>query len=268
MKTNHKTSSYRIQVLDRAFEMLNVLAADGPELGVTDLASRLSLRRSTAHRLVMVLESSCFLQRDAITGKCSLGPRVMQLGLVALSRLDVAQVSKPHLMSLVDEVQETAHIGLLADSEVISIANVQCRQSLRFPSTVGKRCPFHCTSQGKAILAFSPPEQVSALLEQGELKSYTKNTITSKVRFLEELQLIRDVGYAIDDEEFEVGLRCIAAPVRDSSGQVMSALSVAGPAFRILDDRMAALSSAVIRVAARLSASLGFDEKRRRYCMP
>jgi IclR family KDG regulon transcriptional repressor len=259
---NHKTSSYRIQVLDRAFEILNAVAGEGPELGVSELASRLRLRRSTAHRLVMVLESSSFLQRDAATGKCRLGPRIMQLGLVALSRLDLAQVSRPHLSRLVDEVQETAHIGLLSDSEIISIVNVQCRHPLRFPSTVGTTSPFYCTSQGKVILAFRAPEQVNALLQDVILRPYTANTITSKIRFFSELQAIRETGYAIDNEEFEVGLRCVAAPVRDSEGEVIAALSIAGPAFRMRDDRITALSLAVVQAAARLSASLGYDAKK------
>lgn len=258
-----KKGNYRIQVLDRAVGVLNAVAGEGPELGVAELAAQLRLRRSTAHRLVMVLECNNFLQRDAVTGKCRLGSRLMQLGLVALSRLDLAHLSRPHLKRLVDEVEETAHLGLLMDSEVISIVNVQCRHPLRFPSTVGTRSPIHCTSQGKAVLAFSPPEVVKGLLEHGRLKSHTKKTITSKAQFLKELSRIRELGYAIDDEEYEVGLRCIAAPVRDISGDVIAALSIAGPAFRMADDRIGALSTAVMQAAARLSSCIGFSRRKK-----
>lgn len=268
MKTEYKYSgpqkgNYHIQVLDRAVEVLNAVAQEGPELSVTELAAQLRLRRSTAHRLVMVLECNNFLQRDAVTGKCRLGPRLMQLGLVALSRLDLSHLSQPHLKRLVDEVEETAHLGLLTDSEVISIVNVQCRHPLRFPSTVGAKSPVHCTSQGKAILAFSPPEVVHAVLEHGPLKLFTRNTVTSKARFLEELREIREQGYAIDDEEYEIGLRCIAAPVRDVSGEVIAALSIAGPAFRMGDDRIEALSAAVMHAAARVSSSIGFSGRKK-----
>jgi IclR family KDG regulon transcriptional repressor len=250
--------AYRIQVLDRVFQILDVLAGDGPELGVTELAAVLELRRSTAHRLVMVLESKGLLERDPISGKCRLGPRVLQLGLVALARLDLVQAARPHLHRLVKEADETAHLGLLYDTEVVSIVNVQSSQTIRSPGTVGGRTPFHCASQGKAILAFARPEHVKALLDRGTLKSYTPNTITSEVRFMEELEVIRQRGYAIDDEEVEVGLRCLAAPVRDSLGEVIAAVSIAGPVFRMSNERIAALSSAVMCSAGHLSESLGY----------
>ncbi len=241
---------------------MDIVGGDGPELGVTELAARLGLHTSTAHRLVMALEATSFLERDAVSGKCRLGPRIMQLGLVALARLDLAEVARPNLRRLVDETGETAHVGLLCDGDVVSIVNVQSNHTLRSPSTVGKRTPVHCASQGKAILAYSRVEQVDALLRNRVLQSFTTNTITSGARFLEELQAIRGRGFAIDDEECEVGLRCLAAPIWDGLGEVVGAVSIAGPSFRVSDSRIPALSSAVVAGAGRISAALGYNRSK------
>lgn len=267
MGTTLQAAGYRVQVLDRTFQILDVLAAEGQELGVTDLASRLGLHKSTAHRLIKVLESYLFVERD-VGGKCHLGPRVMQLGLAVLSRLDIHDVARPHLRWLVGETGETAHVAVLREGEVISIVNVQSSKSLRSPSTVGTRTPAHCTSLGKVMLAFAPPEEVSAFLRKRTFKAHTRNTITTATRLREQLQIIRDRGFAMDNEEREVGLRCLSAPVRDSTREVIAAVSIAGPAFRITDDRIPAFSSAVKDAAARISESLGYVSQKGKPIFP
>jgi DNA-binding IclR family transcriptional regulator len=260
MSKKTSVDAYRVQVLDRVFQIMDIVGGDGPELGVSELAARLGLHPSTAHRLVMVLESSRFLERDAVSGKCRLGSRLVQLGLLALARLDLLEAARPHLRRLVEETGETAHVGMLCDAEIVSIVNVQGNHTLTSPSTVGTRIPFHCASQGKAILAFAQPERVKALLQNQVLHPFTINTITSETRFIEELRAIRDRGFAVDDEECEVGLRCIAAPIRDALGEVIGAVSIAGPSFRITNHRIPGLSLAVIGGAARISAALGYNQ--------
>jgi IclR family KDG regulon transcriptional repressor len=258
MKKQNKRAPYRVQVLDRTFEIINKLAEIHSGLSVTELAVQLGLHKSTAHRLLMVLESNRFVERDEDGGKYHLGSRIMELGLSALSRLDVCEIAKPYLRNLVEEAGETAHMGVLRGGEVVSVVNVESSQTLRTPATVGTRTPVHCTSLGKAIMAFSPSEAVDIYLRDGMLKAYTPNTITSMRRFREELRATQIRGYAIDNEEREVGLRCIGAPVHNSDGEVIAAISIAGPAVRILDESIPALSSAVTETAARISASLGY----------
>jgi DNA-binding IclR family transcriptional regulator len=254
-KTDDK--AYHVQVLDRTFQILDILAGEGPDLGVTEVANRLGLHKSTAHRLIMVLESRLFLERD-MNGKCRLGPRVMQLGLAVLAQLDLPQVARPHLRRLVRETGETAHVGVLRNGEIISIVNVQSTQALRSPSTVGSRTPAHCTALGKSILAFSPPEVAASLLRKRTFKSYTPNTISTAARLREELDRTRRRGYSCDNEEWEKGLRCLSAPVWDNTSEVVGAVGIAGPIFRITQSRIPALSSAIVAAAARISASLGY----------
>lgn len=258
MPQANKTEVYRSQVLDRTFQILDILAEDGSGQGVTELAEKLSLHKSTTHRLIMVLESSRYVERDDATGKYRLGSRIIELGLSALSKLDLYQIARPHLRELVAETGETAHIGVIRQGEVVSLVNWESTQALRTPSTIGTRHPSHCSSLGKAILAFSTPEEIERFLHKRTLERYTRNTITSVDLFLKEMDSIRRTGYAVDDEEREDGLRCIGAPVFSCSGEVVAAVSIAGPAFRLTRDRTTSLAAAVIKTAGAISAAIGY----------
>jgi DNA-binding IclR family transcriptional regulator len=253
-----KTEVYRSQVLDRTFQILDILADHGMGQGVTELAEKLSLHKSTTHRLIMVLESSRYVERDNATGKYRLGSRILELGLSALARLDIYEIARPHLRNLVAESGETAHIGVLRDGEIVSIVNVESNQTLRTPSTIGTRHPAHCPSLGKVILAFSSPETLDLFLLDRTMEPYTRNTITSTDGFLKEIDAVRRIGYAMDDEEREEGLRCIGAPVWNSLGEVIAAVSIAGPVFRITRDRVNSLAAAVIKAAGLISLALGY----------
>lgn len=256
-KTNQ---TYRVQVLERTFSILDVLAQESSGVGLTKMAERLKLHKSTTHRLIMVLECNGFVEKNGVNGRYYLGARLMELGLSALSRLDVYEVAGPALRELVAQTGETAHLGVLRDGEVVSLMNVESRQTLRTPSTVGARTPAHCTSLGKAILAFSTQEYLDDFLQSRTLKSYTPRTITSSSRFKAELRTTFERGYSIDNEERERGLRCIGAPVCDSSHMVIAAVGIAGPAFRITDQRLATCSKAVMSAARNISMALGHRE--------
>jgi len=141
---------------------------------------------------------------------------------------------------------------------VVSLVNYESSQTLRTPATVGTRTPAHCTSLGKAMLAFATQDHIDDFLRGRKLVRYTPNTIISSVKLKAELRAIRERGYAIDNEEREPGLRCIGAPLWDSAGDVIAAISIAGPVFRIGDDRVPNLSMSVMKIAARISASLGY----------
>jgi DNA-binding IclR family transcriptional regulator len=256
-----QTGIYQSQVLDRTFKILDILAEQGPGIGITELAAKLGLHKSTTHRLIMVLESNRFVEKNANTGKYQLGSRVLELGLSALSRLDLGEVATPHLRRLVAESGETAHIGILRNFEVISILNVRSTQALHAPSEVGTRHPVHCSALGKAILAFSSREEVDQFLRERTLEAFTRNTITIPSMFIREIETVQRNGYALDDEEREEGLRCVGAPVWNSAGEVIGAVSVSGPVFRITRDRVNALAETVMEAASRMSASLGYRPK-------
>ena len=254
----NKSEVYRSQVLDRTFQILDILSGEATGQGVTELAEKLGLHKSTTHRLIMVLESSRYVERDGSTGKYRLGSRIIELGLSALSRLDVYQIARPFLRDLVAETGETAHIGIMRGGEIVSLVNWESTQALRTPSTIGTRHPAHCSSLGKAILAFGTPGDLDRFLHCRTLERYTRHTITSPELFRRETESVRRTGFAVDDEEREDGLRCIGAPVFSCSGDVVAAVSIAGPAFRITRDRTAALAEAVLKTAGAISAAIGY----------
>ncbi len=251
---------YHIQVLDRVFRILDALSDDRSEAGVSELAGRLRLHRSTTHRLLMVLERNRYVERSQPTGRYRLGSKLFELGTRVLARIDLGDTARPFLERLVTETGETAHLGVLRQGEVVSLFNVQSTRNLRAPATVGRRIPAYCTSLGKALLAFLPERELEALVKTLPLKPYTPKTLARPSLFRAELKRVRKRGYAIDDEEFEEGLRCIGAPIRDHSGRVIAALSIAGPVSRLKDSRMSALSHSVARASTDMSRKLGYRE--------
>lgn len=252
------TGIYRVQVLERVFDIIDTLAEDSAELTVYDFSQRLHLHRSTVHRLLMVLQQREYVEKSSLTGKYRLGSKLLELGARAAARLDLPTVARPLLERLVRECGETAHMGILREGEVVSITNVESSRTLQVPSTVGQRSPVHCSSIGKCILAHLTEAEVDGIVATRGLRRYTAKTITGAGRLKAELRGVRETGYAVDDEEFEEGLRCIGAPVRDSSGDTIAALSIAGPTARLSEIRMPVLARSVIEAAQDLSAALGY----------
>jgi len=260
--------AYRVQVLDRAFTILDVLAENGSELGLAELSGKLGLHKSTVHRLLMVLERNRYVEKHPSSAKYRLGWKLFELGMQAVARRDLFQLAPPVVEWLMAETGETAHFGILREGEVISVVNAESQQTVRTPSTVGRRAPAHCTSLGKAILASLPRQQVLEFVRTHGFRSYTRNTITRLSLLESELRRTRERGYAVDDEEREDGLRCIGAPVLDHTGRVVAAISIAGPAFRVGQDRLPALAASVMSAAARLSASLGYQQAKAAHPAP
>lgn len=248
--------TYRIQVLDRALRVLDVLAANG-QLAPSEISSRLALHKSTVHRLLAVLERNEYVDRHKGNGRYSLGYKLIELGTRASARLDLCELAGPILDALMERTGETAHIGILSQGTVVSIADSETYKTLRTPSTVGRRTPAHCSSQGKVLLAELQQAEFQAFVRANGLKSYTQLTICSIGKLQRELEEVRRRGYAVDNQEFEEGLKCIGAPIRDRSGTAVASISIAGPAVRLRPERMPALISAVQHAAARLSAALG-----------
>jgi DNA-binding IclR family transcriptional regulator len=255
-------SPYQVQVLDRALGILDLLSGESPELGPSEVSERTGLHKSTVHRLLQVLERHRLIEKMALNGKYRLGLRLFELGSKAMAQFDLRERAQPYLKRLVLETGETAHICIPDGDRMLSIANVESSRTLRTPSTVGHRTPLHCTSVGKALLAFLPEDERNDLINQCELTDYTRHTITKPARLKAELKLIRQRGYAMDNEEIEEGLRCVGAPVMDHSGRVIAAMSIAGPAFRLTEDRIPAVARSVIQAASELSVELGYKETR------
>lgn len=248
---------YRIQAIERAVAILNAFTADEAELGVTELAERLGLHKSTVHRFMVNLDAAGLVERNARTGRYRLGMRIFELGGLVKQRMNLWDEALPFLESLVRDSGETGHLAVLDGGEAIYIERVEARRALRVPAAIGRGYPVHATNLGKVLLADLPSERVEEIIAERGLAAYTPNTITDPQALEAELVRIRECGYAVDNEEYDEGLRCIGAPVRDHSGGVVAALGIGGPATRITPARVEQLSTLVMAAAAGLSRRLG-----------
>jgi len=257
MASTSKESPYHVQVLDRAVGLLEALAGAEDGLGLLELSEHVGLHKSTVHRLLMVLERHRLVEKKSPSGRYGLGLKLFELGSRVMRDFGLSERARPHLERLAGESGETAHLCILDDGEVLYLQKVEPSRSVRVPSSVGRRNPAHCTSVGKALLAFLPEKAVDAIVRRRGLKSFTRNTLTTPIQLRRELALVRNRGYAVDDEEIEEGLVCVGAPVRDSSGEVIASISVAGPAFRLTRQKVPMIAAIVTRVAEDFSAELG-----------
>jgi len=248
---------YRIQAIERAVAILNAFSADQPELRVSELAERLGLHKSTVHRFLVNLEAAGLVERNPRTGRYRLGLRIFELGGLVMQRMDLWDEALPFLEGLVRDSGETGHLAVLDGGEAIYVERVEARRALRIPSAVGRGYPVHATNLGKVLLAHLPREEVARIVDERGLAGYTPHTITDVADLEAELGLIRERGFAVDNEEYDEGLRCIGAPVWDHTGRVVAAMGIGGPVTRVTPERIDALAEMVMAAAHGLSRRLG-----------
>jgi len=199
-----RKSPYQVQVLDRALAILETLSQQGPDLSLADISEKLQLHKSTAHRLVMVLERYKLIEKNSVSGRYRLGLKLFELGTKAVNQLDLRERAHPLLESVVLETGETVHLCIRDDFEVVYLDKVEPSRSVRMACSVGRRNPAHATAVGKAMMAYLSDVEVEGLVRRHGLKPLTANTITTLSQLKAELAKIRKRGYAIDDEEIEV----------------------------------------------------------------
>ncbi len=243
--------------IEKAFAILSVFSQNGRfELGVGEISRILKMHKSTVHRFLRSMEKLGIVEKDEETGKYRLGLKLYELGnSVSLKKIMVDR-ARMHLEDLHWYLNETVHFATLKNGEVAYLDKIIADRNFVIISEVGKRLPAHCTGLGKAMLAFLPENEVKRIIREKGLKKFTKNTITDRKKFLEELKRVRERGYAIDNEEIEDGLRCIAAPIFDGKGKVIAAVSISGPSSRINEQTYDEYSKYVIRTAKLISEEL------------
>ena len=245
-----------LKSLRKAIRVLEAFSMREPRLPLTEIARRVGLPLSTAHRILATLHGEGFVDRDADRDQYRLGIRLLELGSIVLSTMELHREALPFIEALSRESGETIHLGILDGTQVVSIEKMDSLHGLASNVTIGKGAPAYCTGVGKALLAFQPDSVVEAVCRQG-LTRHTPNTVTSPRRLREELTHVRASGYALDNMEHELGVRCIAAPIRNHTGAVIASLSISGPATRIRAEDVPRLAERVKEVAGKLSTQLG-----------
>ncbi len=245
------------QVIDRVIDILETFARIGPDLGVSEISRALGLKKATAHRLLASLRRRGIVAQDPATRRYRLGLKLWELGAMATLQVDWVDRVKSHLEQLTHVTGETAHLAILSDGQILYVDKVESSHSLRMPSQVGKRNPIHCTGVGKAQIAFLPDEVLVNLVSRRGLTRFTPNTLTDLPELRNELARVRARGFAVDNEEIEEGLVCIGAPIRDHTGEVVAAVSIAGPSSRLRPSIVPDRASSVMAAANAMSSVLG-----------
>ncbi len=224
-----------VQSLERALNILEVMARGGGSITVTELAEKADLKISTVHRLLTTLSHRGYVEQDPEDNKYRLGFKLLEIGSAVLQSSDIRAVARPYLEELVDRCNETANLAILDGSQVVYIDQVESKNFVivKMFAQIGNRGSVHCTASGKVLLAFLPEEKIDEVLEDVELIKYTNETIVEPEHLKKELQRIREEGCAFDWGEREEHVRCVAAPIFDHEGKIAASISVSGPSTRM-----------------------------------
>ncbi len=248
--------AYILHSVNNALRVLEAFSVEEPELGISELTRRLGLGRSSVYRLVATLKSRRYLDQDPATGKFRLGLQCFNLGATFINGLDIRQRVRPYLVQLVAETGETGHLVILEGDEIIYLDKVESRRPFSLSTRVGWKTAPHSTAAGKVLLAFLPSARLEEILP-AKVPRFTANTITDRDELKKHLDEIRLAGYAVDHGENQVGVACVAAPVKNEKGDVVAAISVSGPAGRVLP-RVKELALNVMEKAHYGSQAMGY----------
>ena len=249
--------SDQVQSLVRALAIVNRLAAADEGVTLTEVGQQVGLSPSTAHRLLTTLEQERYVHFDAERRLWSVGVQAFVAGNAFLKTRSLVPTARPHMRALMEESEETVNLAVEDQFEAIYLAQVECRQMMRAFARPGARVPLHCSSVGKALLSAMPDSDLAKILHRQGLPRVTIKTINTTAALREDLGRARERGYAIDDEEHAVGLRCIAAVVFSENADPVAAVSLSGPMARIPDERIPLLGDRVRRKADTITAQLG-----------
>lgn len=255
-----RRSEYVIRPVAKALDILEAFSYEHQELGVTELAHKLSLHKNNVFRLLATLESRGYIEQDKQSGNYRLGLKAFEVGNVFLHHLGIRRQARPILEELVRRCNETAYLAVLDGAEVVYISMHETAHPVRVVARVGRRLPAYCTASGKSQLAFESQDRLDEIFREYPFQRLTENSIARYEDLLIHLKGIAQRGYAVDNEEWELGVKCVAAPVRDYTHRVVAAVVLSGPTPRFAPDRIETeLVPLVKEAAARLSQRLGYE---------
>jgi IclR family transcriptional regulator, pca regulon regulatory protein len=256
----HDDSAASSQSLERGLAILGTFTPDRPALGISELAQRLGLTRSTTHRYVATLARLGYLHQDEATRKYRLGIRALDLGFAVLGALELREIAAPHLQRLTATTGHTSNLAIRDDTDVILIDRIRGRPGryhhLEFNLHIGSRIPSYCSATGKALLAFLPQPDLNDLLDRIEFLPRGPRAVGSRAALVAELGQVRRSGVAINDEELESGLRSIAVPIRSRAGAVVAAINLAIPWSPVAISELADQFGPVLQATARQISAL------------
>lgn len=257
MTADTRQSAGGVQSITRALAILDQLSESDDGLTLTELAKRVALPPSSAHRILTTLQRQRFVRFEQATMSWLVGVQAFMVGNAFTRSRDIVSLAGPHMRRLMAKTGETVNFFMLDGEDVICMSQIQSQQAVRAISRPGGRIGMHRSAAGKAMLAHMSNEDVDIIVERNGLPRCTEHTIVTLQALQLELSRIRQRGFSIDNEEFTLGLRCIAAPIFDETGAVPAAISIAGPASRITEERIGALGEIVALAAVSVTSEIG-----------
>ncbi len=247
-----KGAQNKIQSLERAINVLDCLT-DMPGMTLTEIASKLDQSPATIYRVLSTYESRAIVEMDPISQEWFIGAESFRLGSAFLRRTGLAERARPFMRELMEETGETANLGTLVHDEVMFLSQVETQENIRAFFPPGTKSPLHASGIGKALLANAEEAKIKTYLERSKLEPFTPNTLSTPKALEEELLIIKEQGYAFDNEEKSIGMRCVAAPIFNFYGEVIAGISISGPSIRLPLKRIEEVSEIVKKKAELLS---------------
>jgi len=258
-----------VQTIERTSLILDILGQSPQGISIRELSAKIKLPKGTTHRLLSSLSYFGYVRQDSKTRNYFLGLKLVELGNLLLSQLDLRKEAEPFLRDLAERTKETVHMVFLDRGEIVYIDKVELDHNpsgLRMASRIGLRNPAHSSAVGKVLLSHLSEEELNGLIKEKGLPKRTENTITDLIQLKEHLKAVRTQGYAIDDEENEKGIRCVAAPLYNEIGKVVAAISISAPAFRVTKKVIQeSLKKEVMETASNISERLGFSRNKSKW---
>ncbi len=249
--------SGQVQSLARAISLLNALTDEDYGLSLSDLAQKVGLAPSTTHRLLTTLQEERFVRFDLERNVWLVGVQAFVVGNAFVRSRDLIALSRPHMRNLMENSGETVNLAVEDQGEAIYLGQVECRQMMRAIAKPGGRVALHCSGVGKALLSGLQDVEINKIVDRRGLSRFTDKTVDTPAKLRQALSIARQQGYAFDDEENAVGLRCVAAVIFDEFGRPLAGLSLSGPTARITDERVPFLGSLVVKAASDITTALG-----------
>ncbi|HLV86071.1 MAG TPA: IclR family transcriptional regulator [Candidatus Sulfotelmatobacter sp.] len=250
--------------VERALAMLEAVAQEPEGLSNAEISRKLQIPKSSASYILRTLERRAYLNRDHQTGRYRVGLKILSLGRGALTGIDVREVALPVMRHLTEKTKLTCHLAILDGPEAVYIEKVEPEGFIRMDTWVGRRMRVHATSVGKALVAYIPRERLERILAESGMEKRTPKTITTLPRFLKELEKVRAQGCAVDDEENNMGARCVGAPIFDQSGNAEASLGLSGTTNQVNAHTMPRILEALKDAARHISMQLGYRAPHRR----
>ena len=254
-----KEPSSVIKAVNSALDLLEEFKGDKDELGVTELSKRLNIHKNKVFRLLATLETKGYIEQNKATENYRLGVKSLKLGQTFIKQIGLVPPVKPFLKEIVKQCNEMAYIGIIRQNSVICLDVEESNQAVKVTNHVGLRLPIHCTAIGKAQIAYATEGELEKLSVLDNMERFTPNTIVNKVEFIKHIKEVARQGYALDNEEYSPGVKCVAVPIRDYTGRVVGGISVPGPSYRMTDAILKREIIPIVKIAGeKASKSLGF----------